>query len=169
MTHGSVRVARTEKVLIGRITATHGARVHLAFSGRTPCGSARSSRITLPATTYRGIDLQLLCRRCFTPENLTRAQSEVTNGGRFNAALDDFLCTVRKVVGYAPEPAVAVPARTASPVRAAAGGATAPALRPALAKLIARNQERAKSRPLGAWGQLAETFAKTHTIARIAA
>lgn len=160
----------TKKVLIGRITTTPGARYHLAFSGSTPCSSGATAPLHHPVATYRGIDLGLLCRRCFTPANLTRAQAEVTSGGRFNAALDQFLCDARGIVGYGPDTVDAKTARPASAKAAATTAAVPAPPRPAFLRFQQRQAEQAQARTLGAWGQLAAKFAVTHpSTARIAA
>lgn len=128
-------------ITIGRISTRKNSRTHMALNGVTFCGSGRRSPIHHPAITYRAIDRKSLCKTCFTPANLTVAQIEVTTG-RFNAALDSFLCDVRIIVGYGAE-AARVMFRVTPTV-------------PAMPQPEKR---------LSAWGAMANGFRKTHPVA----
>lgn len=128
-------------ITVGRINTRRNSRTHMALNGKTFCGSGKRAPIHHPATTCRAIDRDTLCKTCFTPANLTVAQIEVTTG-RFNAALDDFLCDVRLIVGYGAEVV-----RTMLRVTP-----TVPVAVPAV-------------KPLSAWGQMANGFRKTHRVA----
>ena len=125
-------------ITIGRINTRNTSRTHMALNGKTFCGSGGRSPIRHEAQTFRDIDRASICKGCFTPANLTIAQIEVTTGSGFRAALDDFLCDVRIIVGYGPQ--VTVPkAATIAPVTVAA-----------------------PAKQLSAWGAMANGFRKTH-------
>ena len=123
-------------ITIGRINTRKTSRTHMALNGKTFCGSGRQAPIRHEAKTFRDIDRATICKACFTPAHLTVAQIEVTTGSGFRAALDDFLCDIRIIIGYGapavvrPVPAVIVP--------------EAPAKR------------------VSAWGAMADGFRKTH-------
>ena len=124
-------------ITIGRINTRNTSRTHMALNGRTFCGSGGRAPIRHEAQTFRDIDRASICKACFTPASLTVAQIEVTTGSGFRAALDDFLCDVRIIVGYGPQ--ITVPKRAA---------AVAPVAAPA--------------KQLSAWGAMANGFRKTH-------
>lgn len=122
-------------ITIGRINTRRGSRTHMALNGKTFCGSGRRSPIRHEAKTFRDIDRATICKACFTPANLTVAQIEVTTGSGFRAALDDFLCDVRIIVGYGPQ--------------------AAPRIAPSVATAVPAKQ-------LSAWGTMANGFRMTH-------
>lgn len=144
---------------VGRVTGTRKARIHMG-THIAACGAANSAPITRPVDGYRGINLTDLCQRCFTPANLDWAQRETTTGTRFNAALDEFLCTVRRAVGYTDTPAGTAPKSTTTRFKpmpdwdTPALPATAPTTPPA---------------PARSWGQLATAFGVHHSRRPVAA
>jgi len=128
-------------ITIGRINTRRNARTHMALNGKTFCGSGNRAPIRHIAQTFRDIDRASICKSCFTPANLTIAQIEVTTGSGFRAALDDFLCDVRLIVGYGPQ--------------------AAPRVAPTVAPSVAGA---APVKVLSAWGAMAEGFRKTHPV-----
>ena len=123
-------------ITIGRINTRNTSRTHMALNGRTFCGTGRRAPIRHEAQIFRSIDRASICKACFTPANLTIAQAEVTSG-RYRAALDDFLCDVRLIVGYGVQ---AIPAKSAP--------------------VIVIPVQPAKQ--LSAWGAMANGFRRTH-------
>jgi hypothetical protein len=130
-------------ITTGRISTRHNARTHIAINGRTMCGTKSHAPIAHPSKTYAGIDRSRLCKLCFTPAHLTILQREATTGPKWSAALDNFLCDVRLIVGYEPQTAEV---RTVFRV--------APAVAP-------RVREMVKPAP-GTWGSMAAGFKRTH-------
>jgi hypothetical protein len=124
-------------ITIGRINTRRNSRTHMALNGKTFCGSGSRAPIRHIAQTFRDIDRASICKSCFTPANLTVAQIEVTTGSGFRAALDDFLCDVRLIVGYG-----------AQAVRA-----VAPVVEVPVAPKV-----------LSTWGAMAEGFRRTHAV-----
>lgn len=129
-------------ITIGRINTRRNSRTHMALNGATFCGSGNRAPIRHEAKTFRDINRASICKTCFTPANLTIAQIEATTGSGFRAALDDFLCDVRIIVGYGAEAARVL-------FRAAPVVAPAPVA----------------EKPLSAWGTMANSFRKTHPVA----
>lgn len=133
-------------ITTGRISTRTNARTHIAINGNTMCGTKSHATIAHPSKTYASIDKNALCKLCFTPAHLTILQREVTSAPRWNAALDNFLCDVRLIVGREPE---TVEVRTVFRV--------VPSVAP-------RVRETVKAAP-GTWGSMAVSFAKTHARA----
>lgn len=81
MTHGSVRV--------GRVRSGRKLAVHLAIHGAT-CSSRREINVEVNerAATAR------LCRKCFTPARIARAQQANNYGKAFNMTAAKFLAAV---------------------------------------------------------------------------
>lgn len=130
-------------ITVGRISTRTNARTHIAINGRTMCGTKSHAPIAHPSKTYAGIDRSRLCKLCFTPAHLTILQREVTTGPKWNAALDNFLCDVRLIVGRDPE---TVEVRTVFRV--------APVAAPKVREMV-------KPAP-GSWGAMAAGFKRTH-------
>lgn len=65
-------------VRIGRVCIRRGARIHLAIDGHT-CGAARRAGIGYEVTRADLVALGNLCRRCFTPNRVGRAQQLLTS------------------------------------------------------------------------------------------
>ena len=130
-------------ITIGRISTRRNARTHAAINGRTLCGTKSHAPIAHVAKTYASIDKARLCKLCFTPAHMTVLQHEVTSAPKWNAALDNFLCDVRLIVGREPE---TVEVRTVFRV--------APSVAPKVREMV-------KPAP-GSWGAMAAGFKRTH-------
>lgn len=130
-------------ITTGRISTRRNARTHIAINGHTMCGTKSHAPIAHPSKTYASIDRARLCKLCFTPAHLTILQRENTTGSKWNAALDNFLCDVRLIVGYEPQTAEV---RTIFRV--------VPAAAPKVREM--------KTPAPGSWGAMAASFRNTH-------
>lgn len=87
-------------VTIGRIIgAGSRCKIHMAINEVTRCGPAHHRGIN-PIKQPAGIAQKELCKTCFTPANVTIAQTEITSASHLDAQLDDFFCVTRLRVGY---------------------------------------------------------------------
>lgn len=144
-------------ITIGRINTRKTSRTHMALNGKTFCGSGNRAPIRHIAKTYRDIERASICKSCFTPANLTVAQIEVATG-RFSAALDDFLCDLRLVIGYGTPPSR--PALAVAPLRFQVRIHNGDGAQSWLARKSAP-----VTKELSAWGAMANGFRKTHPVA----